>query len=72
MKEGLNCTQIAANLGRCKSAISRKIRRNKGGRGYQPKQADRLAEERSIGCRNARRIDPDVLKAAFERLSSLA
>ena len=69
MKEGLNCTQIANNLGRSKSTISREIRRNKGGRGYRPKQADRLPQERSIGSRNARRIEPHVLKAAFERIS---
>ena len=69
MKEGLNCTQIANNLGRSKSTISSEIRRNKGGRGYRPKQADRLAQERSIGSRNARRIEPHVLKAAFERIS---
>ena len=69
MKEGMNCTQIANNLGRSKSTISREIRRNKGGRGYRPKQADRLPQERSIGSRNARRIEPHVLKAAFERIS---
>ena len=69
MKEGMNCTQIANNLGRSKSTISREIRRNKGGRGYRPKQADQLARERSIGSRNARRIEPHVLKAAFERIS---
>jgi len=69
MKEGLNCTEIAKNLGRSKSTISREIRRNKGGRGYRPKQADRLAEERSIDSRNARRIDPDVLKSAFDRIA---
>ena len=69
MKEGLNCTQIANNLGRSKSTISSEIRRNKGGRGYRPKQADRLPQERSIGSRNARRIEPHVLKAAFERIS---
>jgi len=69
MKEGLNCTQIANNLDRSKSTISREIRGNKGGRGYRPKQADRLAEKRSVGSRNPRRIEPDVLKAAFERIS---
>ena len=69
MKAGLNCTQIAEILGRSKSTISREIRRNKGGRGYRPKQADRLAQERSIGSRNSRRIEPHVLKAAFERIS---
>ena len=42
---------------------------NKGGRGYRHKQADRLAERRSVGSRNARRIEPDVLKAAFQRIA---
>ena len=69
MKEGLNCTEIANNLGRSTSTISREIVRNKGGRGYRPKQADRLAQERSVGSRNARRIEPDVLKAAFDRIA---
>lgn len=69
MKEGFNCTHIAKNLGRSKSTISREIRRNIGGRGYRPKQAERLALERSEGSRNARRIDPDVLKAAFARIA---
>lgn len=62
-------TEIAKNFGRSTSTISREISRNKGGRGYQPKQADRLAQERSVGSRNARRIEPDVLKAAFERIA---
>ena len=69
MKEGLNCTEIAKNLGRSTSTISREIVRNKGGRGYRPKQAERLAQERSVGSRNARRIEPDVLKAAFDRIA---
>ena len=69
MKEGLNCTEIAKNLGRSTSTISREIVRNKGGRGYRPKQADRLAQEPSVGSRNARRIEPDVLKAAFDRIA---
>jgi IS30 family transposase len=65
VKIGLNCTQIAENLGRSKSTISREIRRNNGSRGDGPKQADQLARERSLLTRNARRIEPDVLKAAF-------
>jgi len=69
MKAGLNCTQIAEILGRSKSTISREIRRNKGGRGYRPKQADQLARERSQLSRNARRIEPGVLKAAFDRIA---
>jgi len=69
MKEGLNCTEIAMNIGRSKSTISREIVRNKGGRGYRPRQADQLAWERSLLSRNSRRIEPDVLKAAFDWIS---
>ena len=67
MKEGLNCTQITTNLGRSQLIISREIRKNKGGRGYRPKQADRSDQERSIGCCNARRIESDEFKVAFDR-----
>ncbi|HQT82272.1 MAG TPA: helix-turn-helix domain-containing protein [Ferrovaceae bacterium] len=65
LKEGFSCTQIARNLDRSKSTISREIKRNTGGRGYPLKQANRLAIERSLGSRNARRVDPEVLKRAF-------
>lgn len=46
MKAGTKQTEIADILGRDKSTISREIRRNRGLRGYRPKQAQRLAEER--------------------------
>lgn len=39
-------TEIAMILGRHKSTISREIRRNTGLRGYRPKQAQRLTQER--------------------------
>ena len=39
-------TKIAMILRRNNSTISREIRRNKGLRGYRPKQAQRLADER--------------------------
>lgn len=38
--------QIAANLGVHPSTISRELRRNRGQRGYRPKQADELARAR--------------------------
>ena len=41
----------------------------KGAAGTAPEQAERLAQERSVGSRNARRIEPDVLKAAFDRIA---
>lgn len=39
-------TEIAKELGRHKSTISRELKRNKGGRGYRPRQADEIARER--------------------------
>jgi IS30 family transposase len=58
LKEGLNQSEIALNLGRHKTTISREIARNSGLRGYRPKQACFLAEQRSICSRNARQIHP--------------
>lgn len=46
MKAGHNQSGIAATLERDKSTISRELRRNRGLRGYRPRQAQRLAEER--------------------------
>lgn len=46
LKAGLNQTEIAIILKRHKSTISREIARNTGLRGYRPKQAQHLAEER--------------------------
>lgn len=46
LKAGLNQTEIAMILGRHKSTISREISRNTGLRGYRPKQAQCLAQER--------------------------
>ena len=57
LKEGLSQSQIALNLGRHKATISREIARNSGLRGYRPRQASLLAEERACNSRNARKID---------------
>lgn len=43
---GHNQTQIAKAIGVDKSTISRELDRNRGQRGYRPKQAQRFAEER--------------------------
>ena len=47
-KAGHNQTQIAELIGCHKSTVSREVRRNCGGRGYRPKQADALAHERQL------------------------
>lgn len=46
------------------STISRELARNKGGRGYRPRQAQQLSEVRSGNSRNASRIAPTVWTAA--------
>ena len=56
LKDGLNQSEIALNLGRHKTTIRRVIARNLCPRGYCPKQASFLAEQRSICSRNARQI----------------
>jgi transposase, IS30 family len=45
-KAGHNQTQIATLIGLHKSTISREMRRNRGGRGYRPKQAETQAGTR--------------------------
>jgi len=46
LKAGHNQSKIAMILSRDESTISRELKRNTGLRGYRPKQAQRLAEER--------------------------
>lgn len=64
MKAMQTITQIAELLGRHKSTISRELRRNKGFRGYRPKQACELALKRSELSRNASTIAPIVMEQA--------
>lgn len=51
-KAGLNQSRIAEHLGVHKSTISRELRRNRGRRGYRPKQAQGLADARRNRCPN--------------------
>ena len=46
LKAGHSQSEIATLLGRHKSTISRELRRNTGGRGYRPAQAQHLCEVR--------------------------
>jgi transposase, IS30 family len=61
---GKSLRQIARELQRDHSAISREIKRNKGERGYRPNQAHKLACERAQRRANGPRIDPEVWAAA--------
>ena len=58
MKDEKPQSQIATLMDRHKSTISRELARNTGLKGYRPKQACLLAEERSLGSRNAVQINP--------------
>jgi len=64
MKAGHDQTQIAKLLDRHKSTISREISRNRGLKGYRPKQACAIATERSEKCRNAATVPPWVAEQA--------
>jgi IS30 family transposase len=46
LKAGLNQTEIANNIQVHKSTISRELRRNRGLKGYRPKQAHEFALSR--------------------------
>jgi len=65
-KAGHNLTEIANVLERHPSTICRELRRNRGRRGYRPKQAQRLAEGRR--AINARTIDDATWQFAQARL----
>lgn len=54
MKAGLNQTEIAENLGVHKATVSRELGRNRGLRGYRPKQAQRLSRSRRAACQGPR------------------
>lgn len=58
LKAGHSPSEIARLIKRHKSTISRELRRNRGQRGYRPRQAHCLAAVRRLGCAgNARRFD---------------
>ena len=56
--------EIAKELKKAVSTISREIKRNKGKRGYRPNQAQNFAEERSKNSANGPRISGFVWDAA--------
>lgn len=64
---GLNQTRIAQKIGVDKSTISREFKRNKGLRGWRPKQAQSLRDERRQACINGKRFSSDEW-AEVERL----
>ena len=63
---GKQCTvrEIGEALGRDKGTVSRELRRNRGAKGYGPKQAQALPEVRRQETHNARKIPPETLAVA--------
>src|SRR5215210_9223971 len=65
-KSGHNRTAIAGNVGVHKATIGRELARNTGGRGYRPKQADELAQERQ-----QQRVRPRITSAQWTQVEDL-
>src|SRR5215210_5299692 len=65
-KAGHNRTAIAGNVGVHKATIGRELARNTGGRGYRPKQADELAQERQ-----QQRVRPRITSAQWTQVEDL-
>ena len=61
LKEGFNQKQIAQNLGRSPSTIYRKLMRNRGLRGYRPKQAQTLSNTRRVEADKAIKLTVEVI-----------
>ena len=61
---GKSLRQIAKELKRAPSTISRETKLNKGKQGYRPIQAHKFAYEKSQRRANGHRINPDVWAAA--------
>ena len=68
-KRGESKSEIARVMGRDRSTIYRELKRNTGGCGYRPKQAERLAKQRRLACRRGWKLDnPRVHKYVREKL----
>jgi len=70
-KERKSNAGIARFMGRHRSTIYRELDRNAGRRGYGPRRAQRLAEERRLASRRPHQMDdPDVHQYVQERLKN--
>ena len=67
MQAGKGINEIARQLGRHKSTVSREVKRNTGRRGYRPRQAHRKAVERAKRP-GPRRFTEEVRRDAEEKL----
>lgn len=67
-KIGHSRTEIAKELEVHKSTIGRELRRNRGERGYRPKQANEKAHERRAKAMPAKRISAETWEVVEEKL----
>jgi IS30 family transposase len=65
---GMNQAQIARKLGVHKSTISRELKRNKGQKGYRPKQAHKRAQQRQRQAAKHVRFTADVKQRVIHYL----
>jgi transposase, IS30 family len=70
-REGFNQAEIAMKIGRSPSTLSRELRRNTGGRGWRPRQAQLKAVDRLIarGTNNARKVSEAAWNYAEKHLT---
>jgi len=68
LDEGLSKAEIARKLGFHRSSVGREVARNTGGRGYRPKQAQRLTEERERSKYGPSKMNPVMISLIEERL----
>jgi len=70
-KAGKTNQEIAKLMARDPSTVGRELKRNSGGRGYRPQQAQRLAQERRLRCRRREKLQDSqllqVLKDGLEK-----
>ena len=69
-REGLSQNKIAKRIGRSPSTLSRELNRNRGERGWRPRQAQLKAVERltSRGLSNAKKVSDDAWRYAKKHL----
>lgn len=65
---GFTITETAKRLDRHKSTISRELKRNRGKRGYRPKQADETAAERKRGSSKSIKFTESLKESVSELL----
>lgn len=61
LKAGFSQSAIAKHIGVDKSTVSRELNRNRGKRGYRPKQAHQLATDRRRGARKHIKLTPELI-----------